>query len=129
LYALYTGLAFQVQDDLLDITADEKKFGKRTGGDLYEGKKTFLLLKAIEVATDIEDKELLHYVIENKGVKNDEEVKKVKSVYEKYGVMESAAKKVEEYTIMANEELNNIKETEARLMLKWFSDMLLNRTT
>jgi geranylgeranyl pyrophosphate synthase len=68
-------------------------------------------------------------VIENKGVKNDEEVKKVKNVYEKYRVMESAAKKVEEYTIMANEELNNIKETEARLMLKWFSDMLLNRTT
>jgi geranylgeranyl diphosphate synthase type II len=129
LYALYTGLAFQVQDDLLDITADEKKFGKRMGGDLYEGKKTYLLLKAIEVATDVEDKELLHYVIENKGVKNDEEVKKVKNVYEKYGVMESAAKKVEEYTIMANEELNNIKETEARLMLKWFSDMLLNRTT
>jgi len=129
LYALYTGLAFQVQDDLLDITADEKKFGKRTGGDLYEGKKTYLLLKAIEVATDVEDKELLHYVIENKGVKNDEEVKKVKNVYEKYRVMESAAKKVEEYTIMANEELNNIKETEARLMLKWFSDMLLNRTT
>jgi geranylgeranyl diphosphate synthase type II len=129
LYALYTGLAFQVQDDLLDIIADEKKFGKRTGGDLYEGKKTYLLLKAIEVATDVEDKELLHYVTENKGVKNDEEVKKVKSVYEKYGVMESAAKKVEEYTIMANEELNNIKESEARNMLKWFSDMLLNRTT
>ena len=129
LYALYTGLAFQVQDDLLDITADEKKFGKRTGGDLYEGKKTFLLLKAIEVATDTEDKELLHYVIENKGVKNDEEVKKVKSIYEKYGVLESAARKVEEYTLMANEELNNIKESEARLMLKWFSDMLLNRTT
>jgi geranylgeranyl diphosphate synthase type II len=129
LYALYTGLAFQIQDDLLDITADEKKFGKRTGGDLYEGKKTYLLLKAIEVATEIEDKEFLHYITESKGVKNDAEVQKAKGIYEKYGVMESAAKKVEEYTMMANEELNHIKESDAKLMLKWFSDMLLNRTT
>ncbi len=129
LYALYTGLAFQVQDDLLDIIADEKQFGKRTGGDLYEGKKTFLLLKAIEVATDTEDREFLHYVIENKGVKNDDEVQKIKSVYEKYGVIESASRKVEEYTKMANEELNHIKESDSKSMLKWFSDMLLNRTT
>jgi geranylgeranyl diphosphate synthase type II len=127
LYALYTGLAFQIQDDLLDITAEE--FGKRTGGDLYEGKKTFLLLKAIEVATDMEDKEFLHYVIENKGVKNDDEVLITKGIYEKYKVIESATKKVEEYTIMANEELNHIKESDAKSMLKWFSDMLLNRTT
>ena len=129
LYALYTGLAFQIQDDLLDITADEKKFGKKTGGDLYEGKKTYLLLKAIEVANDIEDKEFLHYITESKGVKNDAEVQKAKGIYEKYGVMDSAAKKVEEYTMMANEELNHIKESDAKLMLKWFSDMLLNRTT
>lgn len=129
LYALYTGLAFQIQDDLLDITADEKKFGKKTGGDLYEGKKTYLLLKAIEVATDVEDKEFLHYITESKGVKNDAEVQKAKGIYEKYGVMDSAAKKVEEYTMMANEELNHIKESDAKLMLKWFSDMLLNRTT
>lgn len=129
LYALYTGLAFQIQDDLLDITADEKKFGKRTGGDLYEGKKTYLLLKAIEVATDVEDKEFLHYITESKGVKNDAEVQKAKGIYEKYGVMEEAAKKVEEYTNMANEELNHIKDSDAKLMLKWFSDMLLNRTT
>lgn len=129
LYALYTGLAFQIQDDLLDITADEKKFGKKTGGDLYEGKKTYLLLKAIEVAKDIEDKEFLHYITESKGVKNDAEVQKAKGIYEKYGVMDSAAKKVEEYTMMANEELNHIKESDAKLMLKWFSDMLLNRTT
>ena len=129
LYALYTGLAFQIQDDLLDITADEKQFGKRTGGDLYEGKKTFLLLKAIEAATDVEDKELLHRIIENKGVKNEEEVQEVKSIYEKYGVIETATKKVEEYTMMANEELNHIKESDAKSVLKWFSDMLLNRTT
>lgn len=128
-YALYTGLAFQIQDDLLDIVADEKEFGKKIGGDLYEGKKTFLLLKALETAVDVEDKEMLHYVIENKGVKNRDEVLKVKAIYNKYDVTESASKKVEEYTEMANEQLSKIKDSEAKNMLKWFSGMLLNRTS
>lgn len=128
-YALYTGLAFQIQDDLLDIIADEKEFGKKIGGDLFEGKKTFLLLKAIEVAVDAEDKEFLHYIIENKGVKNSDEVIKVKAIYDKYGVIEAASGKVEEYTTLANEQLVNIKESDAKKMLKWFSDMLLNRTS
>ncbi len=128
-YALYTGLAFQIQDDLLDIVADEKEFGKKTGGDLFEGKKTFLLLKAIEAAVDAEDKELLHYVIDNKGVKNMDEVQKVKSVYDKYNVINDTTKKVEEYTSLANEQLVHIKDSEAKEMLKWFSGMLLNRTS
>jgi geranylgeranyl diphosphate synthase type II len=128
-YALYTGLAFQIQDDLLDIIADEKKFGKRIGGDLFEGKKTFLLIKAMEVAVDAEDKELLHYVIDNKGVKNMEEVLKVKSIYNKYGVIDEATKKIEEYTSLANEQLVHVKDSESKEMLKWFSDMLLNRTS
>ncbi|MFA5011749.1 MAG: polyprenyl synthetase family protein [Ignavibacteria bacterium] len=128
-YALYTGLAFQIQDDLLDIVADEKKFGKKIGGDLYEGKKTYLLLKALESAVDNGDKQLLHYVIENKGVKNSEDVMRIKDVYHKYGVLESAANKVEEYTTMANEQLEHIIESDAKNMLKWFSDMLLKRTS
>ena len=52
-YALNIGLAFQIQDDLLDIFADEKKFGKNIGGDLREGKKTYLLLKALETIKSI----------------------------------------------------------------------------
>ena len=43
----YIGRAFQIQDDLLDIIADEKEFGKTIGSDLVEGKKTFLLLEAL----------------------------------------------------------------------------------
>ena len=46
-YGLNLGIAFQIQDDLLDISADEKKFGKTIGGDLVEGKKTFLFLSFI----------------------------------------------------------------------------------
>ncbi|MCH7517172.1 MAG: polyprenyl synthetase family protein, partial [Bacteroidetes bacterium] len=49
-YGLNNGIAFQVQDDLLDIIADENKFGKRIGSDLIEGKKTYLFIKALEKA-------------------------------------------------------------------------------
>jgi len=128
-YALNIGLAFQIQDDLLDITADEKEFGKKIGGDLIEGKKTYLLLKALESVTEPEDKEMLHYVIENKGVKNPDDVFKIKEIYKKYGVIENTLKTIEDYTQKANEYLKIIKESEAKNMLKWFSDMLLNRTS
>ena len=45
------GLAFQIQDDLLDIYGDAKVFGKIPGGDIVANKKTFLLVKALEIAT------------------------------------------------------------------------------
>jgi geranylgeranyl diphosphate synthase type II len=45
------GLAFQIQDDLLDVYGDEAVFGKKSGGDIVTNKKTFLLIKALEVAT------------------------------------------------------------------------------
>lgn len=46
------GLAFQMQDDLLDATADPEKFGKRAGGDIFEGKKTYLTILALERANE-----------------------------------------------------------------------------
>jgi geranylgeranyl diphosphate synthase type II len=53
------GIAFQVQDDYLDAFGDPKKFGKQVGGDILTNKKTFLLIHALEVATDSMRKELL----------------------------------------------------------------------
>ena len=53
------GLAFQIQDDLLDIYGDIKVFGKIPGGDIISNKKTFLLVKALEMAS-AEQAKLLH---------------------------------------------------------------------
>ncbi len=58
-YGLNLGIAFQIQDDLLDIIADENEFGKRIGGDLVEGKKTFLFLEALEKSKGEDRKKLL----------------------------------------------------------------------
>ncbi len=65
------GLAFQLKDDLLDIMGDVKDFGKNVGGDLVEGKKTFLFLKAIQIAEG-NDKHELQKVVENNGIRKNQ---------------------------------------------------------
>lgn len=126
-YTLNLGLAFQIQDDLLDIFADEKKFGKKIGGDIREGKKTYLLIKGLETVKDKKEKSLLESVITNKGLKKESDILAVKNIYERYGIIDSATKEIEKYTNMANSHLQKIKNKNSRLMLSWFSYMLLNR--
>lgn len=53
------GLAFQVQDDYLDCFGDPAKFGKQVGGDIVAGKKTFLLIRTLEVATEAQHRQIL----------------------------------------------------------------------
>jgi geranylgeranyl diphosphate synthase, type II len=126
-YALNLGLAFQIQDDLLDIFAEEKRFGKKIGGDIREGKKTYLLLKGLETVKDKKEKALLESVITNKGLKKESDILAIKGIYERYGVIDSAKKEIELYTNRANSHLQKIKNKNSRLMLSWFSYMLLNR--
>lgn len=127
-YALNLGLAFQIQDDLLDVIADEKEFGKKSGGDIYERKKTYLILKALETASDNNDKTELQKIISNNGADvSDDDVAKVKEIYNKYGVIDDAKKQIEQYTQKANDYLDVIKNEEQKQQLLWFSDMLLSR--
>jgi geranylgeranyl diphosphate synthase type II len=57
-FGRYLGLAFQIQDDYLDCFGDPAKFGKQPGGDIVAGKKTFLLIRALETATDAQRREM-----------------------------------------------------------------------
>lgn len=59
------GIAFQVQDDYLDVFGDPEKFGKQPGGDIRANKKTFLLIRAFETANEQQRKELLRLMEEN----------------------------------------------------------------
>lgn len=128
-YAVNIGLAFQIQDDLLDIDADENEFGKKIGGDLVEGKKTYLLLKAIEVINDDNDKRKIQNIINNGGLKTEDDkgINEIKKIYEKYGVNESAQKEIRHYTNLADKYLDSLKDGEHTERLKWFSEMLMGR--
>lgn len=57
-FGLNVGLAFQIQDDILDTFGDPEKFGKKVGGDIVQNKKTYLVLKALEVADEANKTEL-----------------------------------------------------------------------
>lgn len=127
-YAENIGLAFQIQDDLLDITADEKEFGKTIGGDIRKGKKTYLLIKALEEANSESDIQVLNKAaMENSGI-TDEEVLAVKEVYDRLGIIEDASGQVAHYTRKANDHLEKLPPSDSKEMLKWFSGMLLSRS-
>jgi len=128
-YALNIGLAFQIQDDLLDIASDESKFGKKIGGDLAEGKKTYLLLKAAEIVNDKADRKKISDVIMNKGLAADslKKINEIKKIYEKHGVIDSAKKKIKYFTSLADKSLDRLAESEYKERLKWFSEMLMKR--
>jgi len=124
-YGYNIGMAFQIQDDLLDIFGDEKQFGKTVGRDLLEGKKTYLILKAIE-KSDVKAKKMLNLFITNKGIKIDQ-ISEFKEMYKRLGVIEDAEKEIKQYTALAFEALNSIKEAEAKNILIWLGTKLLTR--
>jgi len=125
-YGKNLGMAFQIQDDLLDITADEKKFGKKVGSDLIEGKKTFLFLKALEKARG-DDKKKLQNVIKNCGIKSSE-IESYRQIYEKYGILEDAKTEIDKYIKLALKELNRLPDKEGSEMLYLLANSLINRT-
>jgi len=125
-YGQHVGRAFQIQDDLLDIVAEEKEFGKAVGGDLVEGKKTFLLLEALRRAKG-SDRALLRDVVKNNGGSR-RLIPEYRRIYQETGVLDAARCRIEQDIALAKAELHRFPSSDARAMLVWFADMLLNRT-
>jgi geranylgeranyl diphosphate synthase type II len=124
-YGEHVGRAFQIQDDLLDIVANEKEFGKTIGGDLVEGKKTFLLLEALRRAKG-EQKKMLQRIFTNGGVPK-KQVPTFRLIYEETGAMDSAKKRIESDITEAKNQLTSLTPSIARETLRWMTDKLLNR--
>jgi len=124
-YGKYLGIAFQIQDDLLDITADKTEFGKRIGGDLLEGKKTYLFIKALEKSRG-KDKVDFEKVIANKGIK-ESEIIKYKNLYEKLGVLDDAKTAIRNYTKRALTSINKLSNKNEIEIFHWLADSLIKR--
>ena len=84
-YALELGLAFQLQDDLLDSYGTESELGKKIGGDILEGKKTCLMLHAMSRATE-PDREILRHTYSDASLDDGQKIARVKEVYDRYDV-------------------------------------------
>jgi len=119
------GRAFQIQDDYLDIMAENGKSGKMTGGDVINGKKTYLLLRSLEL-TSGEDHDLLHSIYMNKGIEK-ERVPEIKAIFERCGVLEETARLINTDTEEALSVLENLPHPEGRDYLRGFANILMKR--
>jgi geranylgeranyl diphosphate synthase, type II len=116
------GISFQIQDDILDVYADEN-FGKQVGGDIIENKKTYLLLKAFELG----DSKKLNNLLSIKD--KSEKVQAVKSFYNDLNIKEIAEHKMDEYYDKAMLNLGNISvDNDAKSSLSEIAKYLMNRT-
>ncbi len=127
-FARSLGIAFQILDDILDVTATSTEFGKTLGGDIIEGKKTFLITHALEHRNTMSesDKALLEEFLRNRGLPL-ERVGLMTMLFERNGTLEAARLSVADYTEHARRALENLPQSEYRTMLHHFSTMLLER--
>lgn len=109
---LAVGRAFQIQDDLLDLTADSAEWGKAVGGDVMEGKKTYLMLRAIDVATG-EDATVLRALVAAKGCVP-AAVADVRARMDRLGVLADARTAVADWTARAADALGRLPAGPAR---------------
>ena len=126
------GMAFQLQDDLLDVYSNEEKFGKQKGGDIISNKKTFLLLKAIELSglnayKKDELAQWLEFKPKNEKESN-EKVEAVKAIYDFCNVKKITEKEINSYHEKAIFYLEKITaEKEKKKSLLDFTSSLLIR--
>ncbi len=106
-FGVNIGVGFQLKDDLLDVFADQSKFGKQVGGDIISNKKTFLLIKARELATESVKEELDHWLAQETFDKN-EKVAAIKEIYTKLQIKEITETKMNGYFEKGFEQLAGI---------------------
>ncbi len=108
-YGVLLGLAFQIQDDYLDVFGNANSFGKQIGGDIVENKKTILFHQSMDKGSREEQKELQSWFSTKTQKKfTDKKVKEVKKLFEMTGAKESSLNLVEMYTKKAFKKLNDI---------------------
>ncbi|MBO8475494.1 MAG: polyprenyl synthetase family protein [Bacteroidetes bacterium] len=126
-FAMNLGIAFQLQDDWLDVYGDPAVFGKATGGDIMNNKKTFLLIKAMELAEG-NDKKNLQYWLDIKDADPEKKISAVTAIYDSLGIGDICQKSVEKHNAEALRCLGKSGLTaEAAGFFEEFDRMVMNR--
>ena len=126
-FGLNTGMAFQIQDDILDIYAGSKKFGKEPGGDIVSGKTTLLLLSAYQLAKGAMLNELRN-AMSSDNVEPLQKVKTVRRIYDHLKVKEIAEEKMRYYHNLALKNLSDVNiDEDKKSQLKSFTQGLMVR--
>lgn len=109
----YLGLVFQLQDDYLDVYGDVAEFGKKIGGDILSNKKTYMLIKALELASPA-DKALLQEWLQKKTYDPAEKIRAVTEIYNRTGIRETVMAKIDTYMEKSREALAKVEVPEER---------------
>jgi len=121
------GIAFQLMDDILDLYGDPDKVGKRIGGDIIVNKKTYLLLKAQELATGKTAKDLA-FCLNSTVIEDNAKVEKVTTIFNELNIKTLA---LEEMNLFYNTALSHLDSIEAnadkKLVFEQFAKDLMNR--
>jgi len=126
-FGLNLGIAFQLQDDLMDVFGDQEKFGKKIGGDIVSNKKTFLLLKALEISDDTTRSQIQNWVY-GKDYDENEKIKAISDIYNKLNIKEITEAGINEFYQSALHICEEIKlPQESKKELLRLADLIMNR--
>lgn len=126
-YGEQVGIAFQLQDDFLDVYGDPNVFGKKIGGDILCNKKTYMLINALLMANDSQRAELNHW-IESKDYDPQAKIAAVTKLYDEIGIRKLCEEKVNYYFQQSLSYINKVKVDDSKKVeLRHFIDSLMNR--
>ena len=121
------GLAFQLQDDYLDVYGDFKVFGKRIGGDILCNKKTYMLINALLLANETQKAELESWFSATE-YNEEEKIAAVKRLYDEIGIPALAQQKIQYYYVQAEQSLAKVNLPDSVKQPLWqLAQGLLNR--
>lgn len=128
-FGLHLGLAFQIQDDVLDVYGDEATFGKAIGGDICEGKKTFVFLTARDNSDEATRQSLFEAMLLPSGTAEQRKTKieRVVSLYNRVRAREKAEAAIAEHTVQALKQLEAFPDSEAKQTLISLAEQLVTR--
>ena len=127
-FGINMGMSFQLQDDILDLYSDVEVFGKRHGGDIADNKKTYLYLKALELASEKDRKRLEHLFTLRIDHDEEEKIEEVQTIYDRLHVKEAVETVMLDYDHKAIESLAavNLPE-EKKKHLRTYAELLSGR--
>ncbi len=121
------GIAFQLQDDILDTYGDPEKFGKKVGGDIAQNKKTFLVLKSLELADEKTAAEL-NTLLSTKAADEVAKIKAVTDIFNQLNIKEHANDKKTAYLNLAYNHLKQVSIVEEKKQILYdFAQFLIHR--
>jgi geranylgeranyl diphosphate synthase, type II len=122
------GIAFQLQDDLMDAYSSTADFGKQVGGDILSNKKTFLLLSALKKATYEQKNEINKLLLLTDKEDNELKITSIKNIFDSLEIPDDCEEKIQEYYKKSLLYLSHINlEKDKKFVFKTFADKLMTR--